>query len=365
MKIRTRLVLAFCIIIFIPIVTVFTAYMLLGFSNFIPSDTFVRLKEHLSGLSVDAVISGALILILTATILILWIYKGFVPNIKKLTKAAKCIKDGDLEFTISSDGADELSELCNTFEEMRLRLKTSATDRVRNEAEQKMLISNIAHDLKTPITAIKGYSEGLLDGVANSPKKQEEYVRTILNKAIEMDTLINELTLYSNLDTSRIPYNFQKVNVSDYFQDYTCDISMDLSNKGIEIQYVNYLDPDVVCVIDREQLGRVINNIVGNSVKYKGDNDLKIVFAMHDAGDYVQVDIKDNGVGIAKDDLPYVFDRTYRGDRARSMSAGGSGIGLSIVKRIVEDHGGRIWVSSIEGKGTTMSFVLKKYKPKK
>ena len=89
MKIRTRLVLAFCIIIFIPIVTVFTAYMLLGFSNFIPSDTFVRLKEHLSGLSVDAVISGALILILTATILILWIYKGFVPNIKKLTKAAK------------------------------------------------------------------------------------------------------------------------------------------------------------------------------------------------------------------------------------------------------------------------------------
>ncbi len=360
MKIRTRLVLAFCIIIFVPLIIVFTAYMLLGFSNF-TNETMLRLKENLSGLSVDAIASASLILILTATILILWIYKGIVPNIRKLTKAADCIKEGDLDFNISGNGVDELSELCDTFEEMRIRLKTSAEQRLEDENEQKMLISSIAHDLKTPITAIKGYSEGLLDGVANNTKKQEEYVRTILNKAIEMDNLINELTLYSNLDTSMIPYNFQKINISDYFQDCTCDISMDLSHKNIKLIYTNYLDPDVVCIADPEQLARVVNNIVNNSVKYRGEKDSRIVFSIHDAGEFVQVDIKDNGIGISKEDLPYVFDRMYRGDQSRNTSAGGSGIGLSIVKRIVEDHGGKIWVSSNVGKGTTMSFVLRKY----
>lgn len=360
MKIKTRLVLAFCIIIFVPLIVIFTAYILLGFSNF-TNERLIRLQESLSGLSVDVVASGALILVLTATILILWIYNGVVPSIRKLTKAADCIKEGDLDFSISGTGVDELSELCNTFEEMRIRLQTTAKERLEEEAEQKMLISNIAHDLKTPITAIKGYSEGLLDGVANNPKMQEEYVRTILSKANEMDNLIDELTLYSNLDTSRIPYNFQKINISDYCENYTCDIAMDLSHKNIEFTYLNHLAKDIICIIDTEQLGRAFNNIVNNSVKYKGDNALKITFTVHDAGDFVQIDIKDNGIGISRSNLPHVFDRMYRGDQSRSTTAGGSGIGLSIVKRIIEDHGGRIWASSIEGKGTTMSIVLRKY----
>lgn len=361
MKIRTRLALAFCIIIFIPMVTVFTAYILLIFSDS-TNARIMSFKESLSGLSLDTIVSGALILILTATILILWIYRGLVPQIRKLTKAADCIKEGDLDFTIESGGADELSELCNTFEEMRVRLKTNAEEKLEDEAEQRMLISNIAHDLKTPITAIKGYSEGLLDGVAKSPKKQEDYVRTIHNKAIEMDNLINELTLYCNLDSKRIPYNFQKINISDYFQDCTCDLSMDLSHKNVELEYNDYTDGNVICVADPEQLARVVNNIVNNSVKYKGKQDLIIAFSIYDTGDAVQVDINDNGMGIKEEDLPYVFKRTYRGDQSRNTNEGGSGIGLSIVKRIVEDHGGSIWVSSTEGVGTKMSFTLKKYR---
>ncbi|MCR4611787.1 MAG: HAMP domain-containing histidine kinase [Lachnospiraceae bacterium] len=361
MKIRTRLALAFCIIIFVPFVIIFAAYGLLIYSKF-TSETMVKIQNSLSGLSLDVIVSASLILILTATILILWMYKGIVPNIKKLTKAADCIKNGDLDFEIEGDGADELSELCDTFEEMRIRLKTNAQEKLEDEQEQKQLISNIAHDLKTPITAIKGYSEGLLDGVANSPKKQEEYVKTIHNKAVEMDNLINELTLYSQLDTKKIPYNFQKINISSYFQEVTCDLSMDLSNQNIKLSYSNYLDDSVYTITDPEQLSRVINNIVTNSVKYNKDNEnLIIAFFLYDMDDYVQVDIQDNGIGIPAKDLDHIFDRTYRGDQSRNTDQGGSGIGLSIVKRIVEDHGGRIWVTSNVGRGTKMSFTLKKY----
>ena len=102
---------------------------------------------------------------------------------------------------------------------MRQRLKDNAEEKINSEKENKMLISNIAHDLKTPITAVKGYAEGLMDGVADNPGKRDKYIRTIYNKANEMDTLINELTLYAKIDTNRIPYNFAKINVGEYFND--------------------------------------------------------------------------------------------------------------------------------------------------
>ncbi len=299
----------------------------------------------------------------TATILIVWIYKGIVPNITKLTKAADHIKDGDLEFNIESDGVDELSKLCNTFEEMRLQLKSNADERVANEATQKQLISNIAHDLKTPITAIKGYSEGLLDGVASSPQMQEEYIKTIYNKSVEMDNLIDELTFYSNLDAKKIPYNFQKVNVASYFREFTGDLSMDLSHQNAKLIYNEHINDDVDAIIDTEQLARVINNIITNSVKYRKPNeDLIIIFDVYEEGDFVRVDIIDNGIGIDEEDLPHIFDRLYRADRSRNKAAGGNGIGLSIVKTIIEDHGGKILATSTISRGTKMSFTLRKDK---
>ena len=233
---------------------------------------------------------------------------------------------------------------------------------MEDEAEQRALISNIAHDLKTPITAIKGYAEGMLDGVADTPEKREKYVRTIYNKANEMNTLINELTLYSNIDTNKIPYNFQKLNIHSYFEDCIEELGMDLENQHIRLDYANYVDPDVLIIADPEQLGRIIHNIVSNSVKYmRADVASRIAITIKDVGDFVQIEVADNGKGIATKDLPYVFDRFYRADASRNSAAGGSGIGLSIVKKIVEDHGGKIWVTSKENEGTTMYFVIRKY----
>lgn len=310
---------------------------------------------------VEMGIAVVLILALTAGLMTIWLYRGTMTPLKKLQVATKNIKEGNLDFTIDYDEADEMGELCRNFEEMRQRLKESTEEKMAAEQENKALISNIAHDLKTPITAVKGYSEGILDGVADTPEKMERYCRTIYNKANEMDHLINELTLYSQIDTNRIPYNFNKINVSAYFRDCVDEIGLDLETRNIGLSYFNYADEDTVIIADPEQLMRVINNIIHNAVKYMDTRKGQINIRIKDVGDFIQVEIEDNGRGIAARDLPYIFDRFYRTDASRNSATGGSGIGLSIVKKIIEDHGGKIWATSKPNTGTIMYFVIRKY----
>ncbi|WP_434310617.1 ATP-binding protein [Hominifimenecus sp. rT4P-3] len=302
-----------------------------------------------------------LVLILTAVLLTVWLYGSILRPLGALKKATREIKNGNLDFSIDVSGKDEISELCMGFEEMRLRLKENSEEKMQYDADNKVLISNISHDLKTPITAIKGYVEGILDGVASSPEKLDKYVRTIYNKANDMDKLIDELTLYSKIDTNRIPYNFSKIKIDDYFNDCVEELKLELSAKNIELTYYNYLTEDVTIIGDTEQLKRVINNIISNSVKYMDKKKGLINIRIRDSGDFVQIEIEDNGRGISGRDLPYIFDRFYRADASRNSSTGGSGIGLSIVRKIIEDHGGRIWATSKESTGTIMHFVLRKY----
>lgn len=309
----------------------------------------------------DMIISTLLILIFTAAMLTIWIYRGIITPIKNLQTATQNIKEGNLEFTIAGSSKDEIGNLCDDFEQMRRRLKESQEEKIENEAENRVLISNISHDLKTPITSIKGYVEGIMDGVADTPEKMDRYIRTIYNKANEMNTLINELTLYSRIDANRIPYNFKKLRVWDYFNDCIEEIGLDLEAKEIGLTYYNYTDDDVMIIADPEQLTRVIHNIIGNSVKYMDKPKGFINIRIKDVGDFIQVEVEDNGKGIAAKDLPYIFDRFYRTDASRNSSTGGSGIGLSIVKKIIEDHGGKIWATSKEVTGTIMYFVIRKY----
>ena len=145
-------------------------------------------------------------------------YRGVIAPLNLLKKATNNIKEGNLDFVVEGCDVVEINDLCQDFEEMRQRLKASTEEKVKFDKENKELISNIAHDLKTPITAVKGYAEGLMDGVANTPEKRERYIKTIYNKANEMDRLINELTVYSKIDTNRIPYTFSKVPVTEYFK---------------------------------------------------------------------------------------------------------------------------------------------------
>lgn len=302
-----------------------------------------------------------IVLILTAAVLIYWIYRGVMRPLAKMQVAAKNITEGNLDFELKQESKDELGSLCRDLEAMRKRLKDTTEERLKFDQENKELISNISHDLKTPVTTIKGYAEGILDGVADTPEKVDKYVKTIYNKANEMDLLINELTFYTKIDTNRIPYNFSTISVNGYFNDCAEDLAMELEPAGIEFGYFNYVEEDVKVIADTEQIKRVVHNIVNNSIKYMDKKKGKINLRIKDVGDFVQIELEDNGKGIAAKDLPNIFDRFFRSDTSRNSSKGGSGIGLSIVKKIIEEHGGKIWATSRENTGTTMYFVLRKY----
>ena len=398
MKLKTRLIVSFCVILFVPVFLMGLVMMTVGVKQlktlegyaksleryeqeqmYEEEENVARIQdEHLSEVISDAPVSSRLmpqmrqfivnmgvfimlILVFTAALLLIWIYTGINVPLNNLRKATKNIAEGNLNFTLDVSGDDEISDLCRDFEEMRKRLLESTEAKMQYDRENKELISNISHDLKTPITAIKGYVEGIMDGVADTPEKMDRYIRTIYNKTNDMDRLINELTFYSKIDTNRIPYTFNKINVKEYFQDCVEEIGLDLESKGFEFSYINGVEDNVEVIADAEQIKRVIDNIVGNSVKYMDKSPARIIMRVTDVGDFVQVEIEDNGKGIGSKELPYIFDRFYRTDASRNSSRGGSGIGLSIVKKIIEDHGGKIWASSKLGSGTVMYFVLRKY----
>ena len=321
------------------------------------NDAIPEVRQYISNMLMAIV----LILALTAGVMIIWIYRGVAIPLSRMKIATQNIKDGNLDYELEVTTEDEIGQLCRDFEEMRLRLKDTATEKVEYDKRSKELISNISHDLKTPITAIKGYVEGIMDGVADTPEKMERYIRTIYNKANDMDTLINELTLYSKLDSNRIPYNFNTISVHEYFSDCAMDLKMDLESRGIRFVYENRVDRDVRIIADAEQIKRVINNIISNATKYMNKTEKKLSLRVKDVGDFVQVEIEDNGKGIGVKELPYIFERFYRTDESRNSATGGSGIGLSIVKKIIEEHGGKIWATSREGEGTVMYFVIRKY----
>ena len=376
MKLKNRIIVGFMMIILMPMLLL--AATLFGISeaqhrNSSGSDTVqesaydITIADTESSqtsiqiMTKDLFFTALVILIFTSVSIGLWIYRSVAAPLVKLRKATQNIKEGNLDFVLEVDGTDEFAELCRDFEEMRRRLKESAEEKVLLDKENKELISNISHDLKTPITAVKGYVEGIMDGVADTPEKMDRYVRTIYNKTNEMDHLINELTFYSKIDTNRIPYTFSKLNVDDYFSDCAEEVGLELETRGIQLYYANYVEKDVLVIADGEQIRRVIHNIISNAIKYMDKPKGVIQIRVKDVGDFIQVEIEDNGKGIASKDLTYIFDRFYRTDVSRNSSKGGSGIGLSIVKKILEDHGGKVWATSRLGIGTIMYFVLRKY----
>ena len=378
MKLKTRIIVGFVAIILLPLL-LFSA-SLYGFSqtqakhvqesSSQASDSSqmvydISLPQSSSSqvklMAKDMILTATIILVFTALSVGLWIYRSIAVPLVKLKKATKNIKEGNLDFVLEVEGNDEFSQLCQDFEEMRKRLKESTEEKILMDKENKELISNISHDLKTPITAVKGYVEGIMDGVADTPEKMDRYVRTIYNKTNEMDHLINELTFYSKIDTNRIPYTFSKLNVEDYFSDCAEELGLEMETRGIELVYANYVEKGVQVIADGEQIRRVIHNIVSNAIKYMEKPRGIIQLRVKDVGDFIQVEIEDNGKGIDAKDLPYIFDRFYRTDVSRNSSKGGSGIGLSIVKKIMEDHGGKVWATSRLGIGTIMYFVLRKY----
>lgn len=309
------------------------------------------------------VIIIVILIILAATdgILTFYMSKKILTPLSYLKKSANRIKEGDLNFKIEASSKDEIGQVCMTFEEMRAKLKESIDMQNQYESNRKELISNISHDLKTPITAIKGYVEGVMDGVADTPEKMDKYIKTIYTKAADLDKLIDELFLFSKLDANKQKYEFENINVCKYLMDCFEELEFDLEKVGIQINYYNNVESPLTVMADREKIKRVIMNIVYNAVKYMDKEDGVINIRLSEMDDFAVIQIEDNGMGIPQDEIPKVFNRFYRVEPSRNAETGGSGLGLAIAQLIINDHGGSIWIESEENQGTSVFFTLKKH----
>ena len=295
-----------------------------------------------------------------AIVMWFWIYKRILVPLDKMRIATKKIADGNFDYELDEKDFVEITFLYNDFEKMRIKLKENEEEKILSENASRELVSNISHDLKTPLTAIRGYVEGILDGVASSPQKVRDYLTTIYNTTNDMTKLIDELLYYSRVSGNELSYNFEKTNVKEFFDDYVKDLYLELDTIKINFSYSANVDADTVIDIDREQIKRALNNIVANAVKYMDKEDPEIHFRVKETMDAINIRISDNGRGIDEKDLPHIFERFYRSDASRNTKLGGSGIGLSIVKKVIENHEGSVVAMSKSGVGTDIDIVLKK-----
>jgi signal transduction histidine kinase len=298
------------------------------------------------------------VLVLTHALLTRLMSRTIIRPLLQLKNAATRIKEGNLDFQIDLGGRDEIGQLGAAFEDMRSQLQKSLALQQQYEDNRKALISSISHDLKTPITAIRGYVDGLLEGVADTPEKTERYLRTISAKAEEMDRLIDELFLYAKLDLKRVPFALEPVRLAGFMADWAEELHFELEKRQVGIETSIELPAQAEVMLDRDQFRRVLSNIVANSLKYMDKPDKKLHLSVFREGDRAIVALRDNGAGIAADALPHIFERFYREETSRNTQTGGTGLGLAIAKQIMDGHGGSIEAQSVKGQGTTLRIGL-------
>lgn len=331
-------------------------------------------------------ISFCLILTVTGLLLLLWLHYSIVLPIRVLRVAALQIGEGDFEKPIQAISSDEIGQLCQILEDLRVRLLKMTKEHIASEEDARQFVSNMSHDLRTPVTAIKGYAEGILDGVADTAEKREKYLHIICNKTMEIAGLVDEMSIFSRINRSMFPYNFTSVSLAEYFNNYARDLALDLDAENVILDYKNFTDLSTRVIVDVEQIRRVLHNITENAVKYMEKPEKRIGLYLRDyrpdiqqpvyrrlkddgsywgaenmvEGEFVVVQIMDNGPGIAEKDLPHLFERSFRTDASRNSKISGSGLGLAIVKKIITEHDGKVWVESTEGKGSCFCFTIKK-----
>lgn len=290
-----------------------------------------------------------LIIVVTNGVISAKTTKKITVPLDLLSYGAEQIKNGNLDYKIKYDSKDEFGTVISNFDEMRERLRQSIQVQLKYEEDRKELVAGISHDLRTPLTAIKGYVKGLKDGVANTPEKQQRYRDIIYTKACEMDVLVDTLFLFSKLDTGHLPFYFEKVNCQEYLDEFINQKTEDFARKGLEIVYHTSCSPDTVVKLDADQMNRVFINILENSARYKPLDICHVDFEASRNGEEVVLEIRDDGQGVPEEILPNLFNSFYRGDASRTNPTESSGLGLSIAERIVKAHKGTITAQNKNG----------------
>jgi signal transduction histidine kinase len=291
-----------------------------------------------------------------AMVLGYFLSSAITSRINLLKDAAQQLAGGNLQTRVPSDGRDEVAMLARTFNQMAEQLE--AVDKKQRELERLRadLIAWVGHDLQTPLASMRAILEALEDGVVDDPQTVKRYLNTAQRNVRSLSVLIDDLFQMAQLDTGGMPLDRAESSLSDLISDTLESFSELAQRQGVNL--TGSVAPEVDPVtMDTQRIGRVLNNLIGNALRHTPALGRVEVHARRTALG-VEVSVSDTGEGIRAEDLPHVFDSFYRGDKSRSRSTGGAGLGLAISKGIVQAHGGEIKVRSEVGRGSQFTFTL-------
>lgn len=340
-SIRLKLIASFMIMLLLPIIMVIIA------GNSIQSDT-----NQILILIVSLVIPFGI----CAAILTRLISRSFLVPLKELDTATKNIMQGNLDFKLSYKKKNEMGDFCAAFDLMREKLKDSLEKQAALEYSRKELIASISHDLRTPMSSIKGYVEGLQDGITHDKDKFNRYITVIKNKTESLDNLIESLFRYSQLEINDQKEAFCIRDSKELLETIVNPIEIEFADHPVQLEVIKPF-PSVRLYANEGSIAQIFDNLISNAKRYVDEKGTITIEASVDNG-YLKIAITDNGTGISPEDLPHVFDNFYRAEKSRSRNFGGAGLGLAICKKIIENHGGKIWVESTPYIETTFYFTL-------
>lgn len=321
-------------------------------------DTVRDLNQQLFRIIITALFVGLCITALLSMLLA----KTMVTPIQSLTKAANRVANGDFSQKPESISKDEIGVLTSTFNNMATQLETTLDDLKRSEAMRREFVANVSHELRTPITSIRGYAETLEDSEDIPSEMRQEFLRVIVNESDRMTKIVQDLLTLSRFDAGNITFSFDTFSFCKSVQDIYNAMQLEAQRRNQQfILQMQAQIPDIRG--DRARVEQVLMNMVSNALKYTHDGG-KIVISVGFDDLHVWCRVEDNGVGIPPEDVPHVFERFYRVDKARSRESGGTGLGLSIAHEIVLRHDGDIQLQSVLEQGTQIQIWLPLHGPK-
>ena len=311
-------------------------------------------------LSILNLFVGVLVVSIAICIFILtrWLSGGMKKSLGQLSEGVRQVQDGNFSYRIRSKKKDELGKACQEFDEMIEYLDNSVKEREKYEEAKQQLLAGISHDLRTPLTSIKAYVEGLRDGIANTEEKKRRYYDAIKIRTEDLADLIDNLSLFSRFDRGEYHYSMERIDFGEFVDSFFKEHGIEFKNNGLSLVKTVWEKKALFIQGDRQQLKRVLGNLINNTIKYREKPKSVVTAALYTVDDKIlRLELSDDGPGVPEEERDKIFDTFYRGDKARRNPGNGSGLGLSIVREIMKGHGGRIWAEEgVGGKG--LKFVM-------
>lgn len=318
---------------------------------------YIEYTKYIINIIIIIIFVVIVIIFVTNRLLTKMIIKNIINPLETLVYGVHQIRDGNLDYRIYYRGKDEFTMVCEDFNEMAKRLMDMVNERKKDDENRRELIAGISHDLRTPLTSIKTYVEGLELGIAKTEEMQKHYLNTIKIKTADLEHIIKQLFLFSKLDIGEFPMNIENVDIGEYISSFVDEVTPYYKDRDLNIRLLENVNR-VIVAIDKVQIKNVLTNMLENSIKYGDKKGKEASIIVKRNNTKVRIELNDNGPGVREGEISKLFNVFYRGDRSRRSTSKGSGLGLAISSKTIEQLGGTIKAKNLTEGGLSIIIEL-------